>query len=53
MFVLIAVMALGFQQLAVEARRTRAESLVILPELSATSQPALVLVDIYQSESRT
>lgn len=53
MFVLIAVMALGFQQLAVEARRTRAESLVILPELSATSEPALVLVDIYQSESRT
>lgn len=51
MFVLVAVMVLGVQQLAVEARRTRAQSLVILPEVSATSEPALVPVDVYQSES--
>ncbi|HSZ62138.1 MAG TPA: glycosyltransferase 87 family protein [Terriglobales bacterium] len=51
MFVLIAVMALGFQQLAMEARRTRAESLLILPDVSATSEPALVTVDAYQTES--
>lgn len=52
MFVLVAVMALGFQQLAAEARRTRAPSVVIHPSASATSEPALVPVDSYQSESR-
>lgn len=51
MFVLVAVMALGFHQLAVETRRTRVETLVILPKVSATSEPALVPVDVYQSES--
>lgn len=53
MFVLLAVMALGFQQLAVGVRRTRAESLVIHPSVSATSEPALVPVDAYQSDSRS
>ncbi len=53
MFVLVAVMALGFQQLAVEVRRTRAENLLILPNVSAISEPALVPVDAYQSESRS
>ncbi len=53
MFVLVAVMALGFQQLAVEARRTRAQSLVIHPNVSATSEPALVPVDAYQSDSQS
>jgi hypothetical protein len=48
MFVLVAVMGLGLQQLAVEVRRTSAESLVILPEVAATSEPALVPVDVYQ-----
>jgi hypothetical protein len=52
MFVLVAVMALGFQQLVAEARRTRAESLVIYPNVSATSEPALVPVDAYQSDFR-
>jgi hypothetical protein len=52
MFILVAVMGLGFQQLALEVRRTRAESLIILPHVSATSEPALVPVDAYHSESR-
>ena len=52
MFVLVAVLGLGFQQLAVEVRRTRAESLLILPDVSAVSEPALVAVDAYQTESR-
>ncbi len=53
MFILVAVMALGFQQLVVEVRRTRAESVLILPNVSATSEPALVAVDAYQAESRS
>jgi hypothetical protein len=52
MFVLVAVLALGLQQLAMEARRTRVQGLVILPNVSATSEPALVPVDVYQSDSR-
>jgi len=52
MFVLVAVMGLGFQQLSAEVRRTRAESLLLLPNVSASSEPALVTVDAYQSESR-
>jgi hypothetical protein len=49
MFVLVAVMGLGLQQLAVEARRARDESLVIVPSVAAES--ALVPVDVYQSDS--
>jgi hypothetical protein len=51
MFVLVAVLALGFQQLAAEVRRARAESLVIYSNPSASSDSALVPVDVYQSDS--
>jgi hypothetical protein len=51
MFVLIAVMAVGLDILAVEARQTRSESSVVLSELVALLQPALVGVEAYNSDA--
>ncbi len=51
MFVVIAVMAIGFDLLAVEARQTRSESSFVLSEVVALPQPALVGVEAYNSDA--
>lgn len=51
MLVLVAVIALGFQYLVVEARRTCTEVWFFLPTVPAPSEPAMAGIDAYNPES--